>query len=123
MSESNSRFSDDAKRLSNAVGMTQWVIRETGETDRRWLAVQLYDGSTDGEVYYSKDDAVRHQKFPWLCAYLLVLPTGMSVAEAETWLAVWRKAKQAGFDTESDRSYITPLTIEGISSHLAMLGK
>jgi hypothetical protein len=119
----NSRYSEDARRLSGNVSAAQWIIKESGEIDRRWIAVQLYDGSTDGEIYYTKDDAIRHQKYPWHCAYLLIPPTGMSLREAEDWLAVHRRLKKANWDLESDRQYITPLTLEGISSHLARIGR
>jgi len=117
------RYSDDARRLADNASMVLVVTKASGEIDRRWIAVKLIDGSSDGEMYYSREDAVRHQKFPWLCIFLLIPPTGISYQEAEDLLAVWRRAKSAGWSTESEKTLILPRTLEGIAGHKRALGR
>ena|SRR5438034_4809301 len=59
---------DDAKRFADIVNgyvafMQPWELRH------KWLAVRLSDGGTDGTLYDSKRDAVRHQLDEFLCCY------------------------------------------------------
>ena len=116
------RYSDDARRLSDQASMVLVITKETGEIDRRWMAVQLLDGSTDNQMYYSRDDAIRHTRFPRACIYLLVPPTGISYQEAEDLLAVWRRVSKAGWNTEDEHALIMPRTLEGIAGHKKLLG-
>lgn len=115
------RYSDDARRLSDNASAVLVITKETGEIDRRWISVSLLDGSTDNQMYYSRNDAIRHCKYPRGHIFLFVPPTGISYQEAEDLLAVWRKISKAGWDTEQEQTLILPRTQEGIASHLKRL--
>lgn len=117
------RYSDDARRLADNASMVLVVTKASGEIDRRWMSVKLLDGSSDGEMYYSREDAVRHTRIPWLSIFILVPPTGISYQEAEDLLAVWRRASKAGWSTESEKTLIMPRTNEGIADHVKRLGR
>lgn len=63
-----------------------------------WIAVRLSDGGSDGNLYPSKGDAVRHQLVREQCAYIRIPPTGMNPAEAENQLKWVRALYAAGMD-------------------------
>jgi hypothetical protein len=59
---------DDAKRFADIVnGYVAFV--NPMELRQKWIAVRLSDGGTDGTLYDSKRDAVRHQLDEFLCCY------------------------------------------------------
>lgn len=63
----------------------------------RWIAARLSDGSTDGHIYDTKADAVRHQLHETQCAYLVVPQGPMPVAEATAWLELHENMYRAGY--------------------------
>lgn len=87
--------SDAARRCSDAVNLH--LVALGNEAVRKWVAVRLADGSSDGELYDFKRDAVRHQPHEQVCAYVSVAPGGMSPCAAESYLATHRKLYEAGF--------------------------
>lgn len=64
---------------------------------RKWVAVRLSDGRSDGTLYDLKRDAVRHQPSEQMCAYVRIPPNGMGVCAAESFLAVHRKLYNGGW--------------------------
>lgn len=84
--------SDDGKRLSEAV---RKAIAAGGR--ERWIAARLSDGGTDGNVYDTRRDAVRHQLHEDQCCYVLVPPGGdMPPHEATAYLKFHRLRQEAG---------------------------
>jgi hypothetical protein len=61
-----------------------------------WIAARLSDGATDGIVYASKAEAVKYQLHETQCAYLVVPPAAMPVAEATAYLELHDKIYAAG---------------------------
>lgn len=60
---------DAGRRAADAINehITRfgwWDIRS------KWVAIRLADGTSDGVLYDTKQDAVRHQHDEFLCAYL-----------------------------------------------------
>lgn len=97
------QFSDAARRCSEQVALH--VLAHTsggGFPDWNgaapWIAVRLSDGGSDGNLYPSKGDAVRHQLVREQCAYIRIPPTGMNAAEAENQLRWVRALYAAGMD-------------------------
>jgi len=91
-------FSDEAKRMHNIVqGYIAFI--DPWELKNKWVAVRLRDGGTDGTLYDSMEDAIRHQSDEFLCAYFSYLNclNGITVKECEIWLDFVRKAYKAGF--------------------------
>lgn len=87
--------SDAAKRCSDAVNLHLSAIGF--DAARKFVAVRLADGSSDGDLYPTKRDAVRHQKDEQLCAYVCIPPTGMNVCQAESFMRTNRQLYSAGF--------------------------
>lgn len=67
---------------------------------RSWVALRLADGGSDGALYESKQDAVRHQLHEMHCAYFSFrgAPKGFtSPRDAQLFLDYHRAAYDAGF--------------------------
>lgn len=88
-------YSDAARRLSDAVSLHLTVSGFAAAG--KYIAARLSDGATDGVLYDTKADAVRHQLHETQCAYVCVPPDGMGYREAEIYLAFNRKLYDAGF--------------------------
>jgi hypothetical protein len=75
---------DAAQRLSDAVTLA--LLGQGRGVVGKWLAAKLSDGSTDGNVYDSKADAIRHQLHETQCAYVCIPMDGMTPRQAGTYL-------------------------------------
>lgn len=87
--------SDAARHTSDAVNLHFSALG--ADAIGKWVAVRLSDGKSDGTLYDSKRDAVRHQSDEKLCAYVCVSPAAMNVCRAESFLKVSRMTYDAGF--------------------------
>ena len=87
--------SDSARRMSDAINL-HWAIHQWGAVGK-WVAFRLSDGGSDGVLYDTKRDAIRHQLHEMQCAYVRIIRDQMSVCEAHTFLEVSRRAYDAGF--------------------------
>jgi hypothetical protein len=114
-------FSDAAKRCSDHCNAVAIIENEAKNYNERWVAIRLVDGGSDGVTYDSRAAAVKHQSDEFLCAYILVPPTGMAPREAEIFMAYHRKLYDAGFRLPDPASVIMPITDEGVSSQLRAL--
>lgn len=95
---------DDAgRRLADAVTLALSL----GGTDR-WVAARLSDGGTDGNVYDTRQDAIRHQLHEDQCCYVLIPPTGMPPAEATAYLSFNRRRVAAGLKMVDPESQAPP---------------
>ncbi len=100
--ESEMRFApefipDYAKRMSDIVNgylafIKPWEIRT------KWIAFRLSDGGSDGTLYDTKRDAIRHQSDEFLCAYFCYLNCmgGVTPREAMKFMDYTRAAYNAG---------------------------
>jgi hypothetical protein len=90
-----SKHSDAARHACDAVNLH---ISALGfDACRKWVAVRLRDGRSDGVLYDSKRDAVRHQYDEKLCAYVCIPPNGMTPCRAESFLSTMRRLYDAGW--------------------------
>lgn len=99
---------DDARRCAWAVSLAAL----TGYAGR-WVAARLSDGGTDGVVYDTRADAVRHQLHERQCTYIRVPPDGMTPRHAEVMLRFHRATNGIGGPTP-DHDVILPLSREAI---------
>ena len=89
--ENGPQYSDAARRCSDIVNM-----HVAAGVWNKFVAIRLSDGGSDGVVYDTKADAVRHQLHETLCAYVFITPDGMSHRSAENFLRVNRQLYDAG---------------------------
>jgi hypothetical protein len=90
---------DEAKRAFDII-RSYAVFVPFDERIRSWVALRLADGGSDGTLYLSKRDAVRHQSDEFLCAYFSYrgAPNGFaSVKDAAIFLEWHRQAYDNGY--------------------------
>jgi hypothetical protein len=86
--------SDEARRCSDAINLH--VTSLGWEATKKWVAVRLSDGGSDGTLYDSRRDAIRHQLHEQQCAYVCIHPGGMNPCQAESYLRMQRQTYDAG---------------------------
>lgn len=88
---------DYAKRCADIINGLR-VAHEFNELCGKWVAIRLSDGGSDGVLYDSKPDAIRHQLHEQMCAYISFrnLLNGITEEEAKTFLDFTRSAYDAG---------------------------
>lgn len=119
---------DAAKRLSGIVN-TICVIHPMDVVINSWIAVRLADGSTDGVLYDTRREAVRHQPYEKQCAYLSLrqAPGGMDIQAAYAILKFHRDAYDANLvfvDPEHPTGGVDmqiPIAIEDVKSQIRRL--
>lgn len=62
-------ISDAAKRISDRINL-HLTFTPFDQLANGWMAFALADGDTDGTVYPSKSDAIRHQRNEFLYMYI-----------------------------------------------------
>lgn len=79
----------------------------------KWVAIRLSDGKSDGNIYDTKADAIRHQLHEFQCAYVKVPPDGMQPDHGARYLEVNRKLYDKGLRiADPNREAILPFTME-----------
>jgi len=120
---------DRAKRLSEIVNSLV-LIHPLEVLTRSWIAVRLSDGGTDGVLYDTRRDAVRHQAHEQQCAYiqLTAVMGGMAVQEAYVYLKfqehVYDNPRFRMTDPEAPNGGVDmqiPLTYEDVHSQIKRL--
>jgi len=87
--------SDAAKRVSDLVRLHKAALNQAAIG--KFLAVALADGTSDGVLYDTKRDAVRHQKHrEQLYAFVCISPGDVTPCEAEEFLATARMLYDKG---------------------------
>jgi hypothetical protein len=116
---------NSAKRLSGIINSLV-IIHPIDQLIHSWIAVKLADGSTDGVLYDTRQDAVRHQAHEQQCAYLNLGPVmgGMDINAAFAILKFHRDSYDAGY-TFIDPEHPTggmdigmPIAMEDVRAHV-----
>ncbi len=121
----SAQHSDSAKRASDVVNLH--LAAQGFAAFRKWVAVKLLDGSSDGVLYDTRREAVRHQFDEQLCAFLCLPPTQLTPCSAEAFLKFTRDAYRSGFRlTDPDhrtggRDLIKRLTIRDQAAQMRAL--
>lgn len=99
-------FSDAAKRFSGEMAM-----HVAAGMLRRWMAVRLSDGGSDGTAYERLSEAMRHQLHPTQCCYVRVAASPIPPNEADAVLGYYRRAYDNGW--RPDEVWAEALAREG----------
>lgn len=108
------QYSDAARHCSDAVNLH--IAAQGLEAAGKWVAIRMEDGKSDGNLYDTKQDAIRHQLHEQQCCYLVIPPTGMNPKQAENFLKFNRALYDNGMriiDPDSDSSIHIPHTYQG----------
>lgn len=82
----------------------------------KWIAIRMSDGKSDGNIYDTKADAIRHQLHEFQCAYIKIPPDGMQPEHGAGYLEVNRKLYDKGLRiADPDKEAILPFTSEDFS--------
>ena len=94
--QKGSPHTDAAKRFYEVYNL-HYVARGPMECHGRWLAIALADGSSDGVLYDTKQECIRHQHHneQWY-AFVKMIPSMMKLCEAEVMITTYRKMYDAG---------------------------
>lgn len=108
--------SDAAKRCSDTYRLHR--LADHFGSLRHWFAVSLADGTGDNVLYDSKADAVTHQHHNEdNYAFVQIVPSDMTVCDAETYLKIQRKLREAGIKV-TDPQPIPRLSREDMGSQM-----
>lgn len=105
-------YSDAARHCADAVNLH--VMVDHVNAIGKWVAVRLADGESDGVLYDTKADAVRHQLHETMCAYVCIPPGGMPVADAEVYLRTMRQLYDAGYRLADPDKHVTMTDNRGL---------
>jgi hypothetical protein len=86
---------DAAKRAYDAVReLATFNDYDTRVKQSPWVALRLSDGESDGRLYDTKRDAVRHQLHEMLCAYFCFrnAPSGFATYRDAAIYLAWNRA-------------------------------
>lgn len=119
---------NSAKRCSEIVNGYA-VAYPADQLYNSWIAIKLADGDSDGVLYDTRRNAVRHQTDEKTCAYLSLrsAPGGMTVKDAFLFLAYHRAAYDAGYrlpdpdDMHGGREMVMPIERSAVDSQISRL--
>lgn len=97
------KYSESAHRCSDAIRLH--IVAGSGG---KWAAIRLSDGGSDGIVYDTRADAVRHQLHETQCAYVCIPWDDMSPRSAENFLKINRELYDAGLRMTDPDATETP---------------
>lgn len=88
--------SDEAKRMSDCVNL-HITCNPVWELNTKWLAFRLQDGTSDGALYDSREEAIHHQPYPDRCCFFTFRSAmgGVTPKDMQIWLEMERNASTA----------------------------
>lgn len=88
--------SDAAKRAADQINLHVSAVGH--ESFRKYVAIRLSDGGSDGVLYDTRKDAITHQLHEQQCAYFRIPPFGQMAKphEMESYLTTMRSLYDAG---------------------------
>lgn len=108
--------SPEAQRASDVVN--GHLAAHGMEAVGKWVAIRLSDGGSDGILYENKSEAIRFQLHEKQCVYTQLLPEGMSVRAAQSFINVHRQFYDAGMNmADPDRQVEVPQREETWKHH------
>lgn len=113
--EIDQAFADAGRRASDIIN-GHLVANPWDDVRDMFIAIKLEDGSSDGTLYESKADAVRHQTHEQQCAYISFrnLVGGANPKEMAIYLKFNRDAYKAGMrlvDPDNQKAPVRDLLI------------
>lgn len=87
--------SDVGKRIADQYSLHR--VADPHGSIGKWFAVTLHDGTSDGTLYDTKQQCIRHQKqFEMYYAYIQVTPAHMTPKYADTFIDLHRRMYDKG---------------------------
>ena len=109
------RNKDAAKRFADTVALHQLALTKDEILARRFIAVRLADGGTDGVVYDSRESAIRAQtNSPSRCGYFQIPLERWSVETCDTLLWYVRATYDGGHREDPAHQLVISNQIENM---------
>lgn len=89
------KYSDAARRMSDAISLH--LAADPDNAYGKYMGFKLRDGESDGVLYDTRSDAIRHQKSMDAMCYVQIRPGGMSPRVCEDFLIGHRAMHDAGY--------------------------
>jgi hypothetical protein len=106
------RTPDAARRMAEQIALHQVALTREEILAKRFIAIRLSDGGSDGVAYDTRDDAIRHQLHETLCGYFQVPLERWSPETCDSLLWYVRKRYDAGYRAKPGSHLILPTNIE-----------
>jgi hypothetical protein len=110
------RNSDAAKRMADIVRLHQMALSTDELLARRYVAIRLSDGGSDGVAYESREDAISHQFHETLCGYFEIprphTTWGPQTCDSLLWYT--RSRYNAGYRAAPNAQLILPMKVEDL---------
>jgi hypothetical protein len=117
-------FSDAARRMCDSINIHVAALGEAASG--QWVAIKLSDGGSDGVLYATRKEAIKHQVHEKQCLYVRIPPFGdmMTAKEAQALLNLNRSLYDAGYRLQdpADPAPINPLVNVAAPGRGAKLG-
>ena len=94
------RDPEAAARFRDALSLHRSVLTTEEIIAKRYIAVKLSDGSSDGTAYETRDDAARNQLWPQRCLFFQVPLERLNLNACDSILWYARKVYDAGYRAE-----------------------
>lgn len=98
--------------MRDIIALHQMVLTRDEILAKRFVAIRLSDGGSDGVVYETREDAIKHQLHETLCGYIQIPLERWSEQTCDLLLWYVRKRYDAGYRAAPDRQLIIPQRIE-----------
>ncbi len=107
------RQSDAAHRMADVIALHQLALTKDELIARRFVAIRLADGSSDGVAYETREAAMRAQtNSPSRCAYFQVPLERFSAATCDSLLWYVRGCYDSGFREDPAQQLIISNQVE-----------
>lgn len=112
-------YSDAALRMSDILNAAVLTPGATG----RVIAIRLHDGGSDGVLYDTRADAIRHQKGnEALCDYVVIKPTAYHPSDCQGRLDFTRALYDRGWRWDAGApAVIMPVRAEDLAAKTTQL--
>src|SRR6478736_2666867 len=112
MTEHHYHDREASKRMADWIALHQAVLSRDEILRCRFVAIRLSDGGSDGTVYDSRPDAMRHQLDANRCAYVQIPLARWGPQTCDSLLFYARRAYDAGYRPDPEHQLIIPTRIE-----------
>lgn len=102
--------------MSDVIRLHQTALPTDELLARRFVAIRLSDGGSDGVAYETREDAISHQLHETQCGYFEIprphITWGPETCDSLLWYA--RSRYNAGYRAAPDRQLILPMKTEDL---------
>ena len=108
------RDREAAHRMADVIALHQTVLGRDVILAKRFVAIRLSDGGSDGVAYETRDDAMRHQLHETQCGYFQIPLERWGAPTCDALLWYVRTRYDAGYRAAPAHHLILPTRVEDL---------